>query len=110
MWTQYEEIFPALAASRIGQVSVEARNSRVPLKLLALLAGKDVLLGCIDVASDTVETAEDVCAVIEKASEFVPPGRIFPCTNCGMAPMQWDIAWAKLGALGAGAELARQRL
>jgi len=109
-WTQYEAIFPALAESRIKQVSVEARNAKVPIELLALLKGKDVLLGCIDVGNETVETAEDVFRTIEQAAEFVPVERIFPCTNCGMAPMEWDLAWAKLTALGAGAALARERL
>ena len=108
-WTQYEAIFPALAASRIDQVSIEARKSHVSLELLSLLAGKDVLLGCIDVAGEDVETAEDVFRVIEAASAFVPPERIYPCTNCGMAPMAWDVAYAKLAALGAGAALARER-
>ncbi len=109
-WTQYEQIFPALAKSRLDQVSVEARSSHVPIELLALLDGKDVLLGCIDVASDAIETPEDVLKTIELALPFVPAGRIFPCTNCGMAPMHWDIAFAKLDALGAGAALARERL
>jgi 5-methyltetrahydropteroyltriglutamate--homocysteine methyltransferase len=109
-WTQYEEIFPALAASRLDQVSVEARNSKVPMELLGLLKGKDVLLGCIDVANETAETPEDVFRTIEQAAEFVPVERIFPCTNCGMAPMEWDLAWTKLAALGAGAALARERL
>src|SRR5271156_4246584 len=109
-WRQYEAIFPALAASRIDQVSLECRNSRVPLELIALLAGKDVILGAIDVASDTVETAEDVAAVIGAAMRYVPRERIIPCTNCGMAPMRRDIAVAKLMALGAGARLARQRV
>jgi len=108
-WRQYEIIFPALAASRIGQVSLECRNSKVPLELLALLDGKDVLLGAIDVATDIVETPEDVAAVIGEALRFVPRERIIPCTNCGMAPMHRDIAVAKLMALGAGAALARQR-
>jgi len=108
-WTQYEAIFPALAASRIDQVSIEARNSHVPLELLSLLAGKDILLGTIDVGRDEIETAEDVFRTIELASAFVPPERIYPCTNCGMAPMQWDVAYAKLAALGAGAALARER-
>jgi 5-methyltetrahydropteroyltriglutamate--homocysteine methyltransferase len=108
-WRQYEEIFPALAKSRIGQVSLECRNSKVPVELLGLLDGKDVLLGVIDVASDDVETAEDVAAVIGQALRFVPRERIIPCTNCGMAPMHRDIAEAKLAALGAGAALARQR-
>ncbi|HXW27189.1 MAG TPA: methionine synthase [Xanthobacteraceae bacterium] len=108
-WRQYEEIFPALAASRIDQVSVECRNSRVPISLLALLAGKDVLVGAIDVASDAVETPEEVAAVIGEALEYVPKERIVACTNCGMAPMRRDIAAAKLEALGRGAALARQR-
>ena len=108
-WRQYEQIFPALARSKIDQVSVEARNSHVPMDLLALLKDKDVLVGCIDVASDTVETPEDVASTIAEAMKFVPQERIFPCTNCGMAPMHRDIAYAKLKALGDGAKLARER-
>jgi 5-methyltetrahydropteroyltriglutamate--homocysteine methyltransferase len=108
-WRQYEEIFPALAESRIDQVSIEAKNSRVPMDLLALLKGKDVLLGAIDVASDHVETPEEVAATIGEALQFVPAERIQPCTNCGMAPMRWETAFAKLEALSAGAKLARAR-
>ena len=108
-WSQYEEIFPALAASRINQVSLECANSHVPLHLIKLLAGKDVLVGVIDVASDVVETPEQVAATIERALEFVPKERLFPCTNCGMAPMRREIALAKLAALGLGAALARAR-
>jgi 5-methyltetrahydropteroyltriglutamate--homocysteine methyltransferase len=108
-WRQYEEIFPALAGSRIDQVSVECRNSRVPLRLLGLLAGKDVLVGAIDVASDAVETPDDVAATLGAALKYVPKERIVACTNCGMAPMRRDIALAKLAALAQGAALARQR-
>jgi 5-methyltetrahydropteroyltriglutamate--homocysteine methyltransferase len=108
-WRQYEDIFPALAASRIDQVSVECRNSRVPMSLLKLLDGKDVLIGAIDVATDAVETPEEVAAVIGEALKYVPKERVVPCTNCGMAPMRRDIALAKLAALAQGAALARQR-
>jgi 5-methyltetrahydropteroyltriglutamate--homocysteine methyltransferase len=108
-WRQYEKIFPALAASRIGQVSVECINSHVPLELLALLKGKDVLIGAIDVATDTVETPEEVAGVIKAVMKHVPKERIVACTNCGMAPMRRAVAEAKLKALGAGAALARQR-
>lgn len=108
-WRQYQDIFPALAASRIDQVSVECRNSKVPMDLLSLLKGKDVLVGVIDVATDEIETPEDVAATIEAAMQFVPTERILACTNCGMAPMRRDIAEAKLVALGKGAALARKR-
>jgi 5-methyltetrahydropteroyltriglutamate--homocysteine methyltransferase len=108
-WRQYEAIFPVLAASRIDEISVECRNSKVPIDLLALLKGKTIQVGAIDVASDTVETAEDVAAVVEAVLKLVPKGRIVVSTNCGMAPMRADIAAAKLVALGKGAALARQR-
>jgi 5-methyltetrahydropteroyltriglutamate--homocysteine methyltransferase len=108
-WRQYEQIFPALARSKIGQISLECINSRVPMQLMALLEGKDVLFGVIDVATDTVETPEQVAQVIGEVAKVVPKERIVACTNCGMAPMRRDIAEAKLVALGAGAALARQK-
>ncbi|HQC97497.1 MAG TPA: methionine synthase [Aquabacterium sp.] len=108
-WRQYEKVFPALAASRIDQVSLECIHSQVPPELMALLAGKDVMVGVIDVASDQVETPEDVADTIGRALQFVPKHRLIACTNCGLAPMQRAVAEAKLRALADGAALARQR-
>jgi 5-methyltetrahydropteroyltriglutamate--homocysteine methyltransferase len=108
-WRQYEETFPALAASRLTEVSLECIHSKVPIELLALLKGKDVQIGVIDVASDAIETPEQVAATIEAALKHVPKERIIAGTNCGMAPMRRDIAAAKLVALGLGAALARKR-
>jgi 5-methyltetrahydropteroyltriglutamate--homocysteine methyltransferase len=108
-WRQYQQTFPALAKSRIDQVSLECRNSKVPMSLLRLLDGKEVQVGVIDVASDTVESAEDVAAVIGEAMQHIAKDKIIPSTNCGMAPMRRDIAMAKLKALGDGARLARTR-
>jgi 5-methyltetrahydropteroyltriglutamate--homocysteine methyltransferase len=108
-WRQYEKIFPALAKSRIKQVSLECIHSHVPPELMKLLKGKDVLVGVIDVASDKVETPQEVAATIRTALKYVPRKHLFPCTNCGMAPMQREIAIAKLKALAAGAALARKR-
>ena len=107
-WRQYEKFFPALAKSRIGQVSLECINSHVPLSVLKLLGGKDVLIGVIDVATDKIETPQEVAAVIAKAAEYVPVQKIIACTNCGMAPMRREIAAMKLDALARGAALARE--
>src|SRR5688572_14793470 len=109
-WRQYEQTFPLLARSRIDQVSLECANSRVPLSLLGLLEGKDVLVGVVDVATNTVESAEDVAATIRRAMQYVPPARLYPCTNCGMVPLPRAVARAKLRALGAGARIVRQEL
>jgi 5-methyltetrahydropteroyltriglutamate--homocysteine methyltransferase len=108
-WRQYQEIFPALARSRIDQVSIECRNSLVPLELLKLLDGKDVQVGVIDVATDAIETPEQVAATIAEAAKYVAREKIIAGTNCGMAPMRRDIAIAKLAALGKGAQMARER-
>jgi 5-methyltetrahydropteroyltriglutamate--homocysteine methyltransferase len=109
-WRQYEEIFPALAKSKLDQISLECIHSKVPIELLSLLKGKDVLVGVIDVASDVVETPEQVRETIFRALKYVPAKHLFPCTNCGMAPMAREVALAKLKALGEGAALARTRL
>ena len=108
-WRQYEQVFPALAASSIRQVSLECYQSHVPPDLMGLLVGKDVLVGVIDVASDVVETPGQVADTIGRALQFVPRERLLPCTNCGLAPMDRGVALRKLQALAAGAELARQR-
>jgi len=108
-WRQYEQIFPALAKSKLDQVSLECIHSRVPPELMKLLKGKDVLVGVIDVASDRIETPQEVFRTIKTALKYVPRKHLFPCTNCGMAPMSREIAAAKLKALAAGAALARKR-
>jgi len=109
-WRQYEEIFPALNASSIQQVSLECANSHVPISLISLLPDKVLLIGAIDVASSEVETAEQVAATIAAALEYADADRIQPCTNCGMAPLPRDVAVGKLQALGAGADYARKRV
>jgi 5-methyltetrahydropteroyltriglutamate--homocysteine methyltransferase len=108
-WRQYEEIFPPLAQSRIDQVSLECIHARVPMSLMKLLDGKDVLVGAIDVATDKVETPEEVAAVLVEATKYVAPEKIVASTNCGMAPMRRDIAMAKLGALAKGAQQAQKK-
>ncbi len=108
-WRQYEAVFPALAKSSIQQVSLECYHSHVPPELMKLLEGKDVMVGVIDVASEVVETPEQVADTIGQALQFVPKQRLIPCTNCGLAPMSRAVALAKLEALAKGAALARQR-
>ena len=109
-WRQYEAIFPALDKSDVGQVSLECAHSRVPLELIGLLKQKDVLVGAIDVATNAIETPEEVAATIAAAAKHVDPARVYPCTNCGLAPLPRSVAVGKLKALGAGAALARRKL
>ncbi|HSS70236.1 MAG TPA: methionine synthase [Casimicrobiaceae bacterium] len=109
-WRQYEKTFPLLAASSIDQVSLECAHSHVPLALIGLLEGKDVLVGAIDVASDRVESPEEVAATLRAALDYVPAAKLYPCTNCGMVPLPRGLARAKLEALTAGAALVRREL
>ncbi len=108
-WRQYAQVFPALTKSRIDQVSLECMHSHVPLDMIGLLEGKDVMVGVIDVASDAVETPAEIADTIGRALQFVARNKLIACTNCGMAPMRRDIAEAKLRALAEGAALAAAR-
>jgi len=107
-WRQYEQTFPLLGASRIGQISLECANSRVPIDLIALLGSKDVMVGAIDVATERVETPDDVAATLRRALAFVPVERLYPCTNCGMVPLPRAVARGKMDALAAGAAIVRR--
>ena len=109
-WRQYESTFPLLSKSSIKQVSLECANSHVPIELISLLKGKDVLVGAIDVASNVIETPQQVAATLREAMKYIPVEHIHGCTNCGMAPMARPIAEAKLQALAAGARLLSQEL
>ena len=109
-WRQYEEAFPKLQTSNIDIISLECHNSRVPIDLLELIRGKKVMVGAIDVATNQIETPEEVANTLRKALQFVDSDKLYPCTNCGMAPLSREVARGKLNALSAGAEIVRREL
>ena len=109
-WRQYDEIFPALNASRINQVSLECQGSKVPISLIRHLKDKTILVGSIDVANKAIETPEAVAAILTEALKYADAERIQACTNCGLAPLSREIAVGKLKALGAGAKLMRAKM
>ena len=109
-WRHYERTFPAIQKSSIDIVSLECHNGRVPFEVLELLKGKKVMVGAIDVATTDIETPDEVAATIREALKYVDADKLYPCTNCGMAPLSRDVARAKLQALAAGAEIVRKEL
>lgn len=109
-WRQYEEAFPKLQTSNIDIISLECHNSRVPMDLLELIRGKKVMVGAIDVATNTIETPEEVADTLRKALQFVDADKLWPSTNCGMAPLSRQVANGKLNALSAGADIIRKEL
>jgi 5-methyltetrahydropteroyltriglutamate--homocysteine methyltransferase len=104
-WDQYAHIFPFLSRSSADEISIELAGSRVPPHVLAGISGKDVAVGVIDVADDAIERPEDIRATLDLAARYISPERIIASTNCGMAPMKREVAYAKLHALGSGAKL-----
>jgi 5-methyltetrahydropteroyltriglutamate--homocysteine methyltransferase len=109
-WRQYEKSFPLLQQSSLDIVSLECHNSRVPLELIELLRGKKVMVGAIDVASDSIETSEEVATTLRNALPFVEADKLYPSTNCGMAPLARPIARDKMIALAQGAAIVRAEL
>jgi 5-methyltetrahydropteroyltriglutamate--homocysteine methyltransferase len=109
-WRQYEEAFPKLQTSSIDIISLECHNSRVPMDLLELIRGKKVMVGAIDVATNNIESPEEVADTLRKALQFVDADKLYPSTNCGMTPLSRRVATGKLNALSAGAEIVRREL
>ena len=109
-WRQYEETFPKLQKSNIDLVSLECHNSHVPMELIELIRGKKVMVGAIDVATNAIETPQEVADTLRKALQFVDADKLYPCTNCGMAPLSRSVARGKLNVLSAGAEIILQEL
>ncbi|WP_337010560.1 methionine synthase [Pantoea sp. AS142] len=109
-WRQYEEVFPKLQRSAIDIVSLECQNSRVPMDLIELIRGKKVMVGAIDVATQAIETPEEVASTLRKALQFVDAENLYPSTNCGMIPLPRQVANGKLHALSAGAEIVRREI
>lgn len=109
-WRQYEEVFPKLQKSKIDIISLECHNSHVPVELLELIRGKKVMVGAIDVATNEIETPEEVAETLRTALKYVDADKLYPCTNCGMAPLSRTVANAKLDALSAGAAIVRKEL
>lgn len=107
-WRQYEKSFPKLQQSKLDIISLECQNSRVPMDLIELIRGKKVMVGAIDVATNKIETAEEVANTLRKALQFVDIDKLYPSTNCGMAPLSREVARGKLKALSAGTEIIRQ--
>jgi len=62
------------------------------------------------VASHTIESPEEVASTLRRALQFVDSDKLYPCTNCGMAPLPRHVAQGKLRALSAGAEIVRNEL
>jgi 5-methyltetrahydropteroyltriglutamate--homocysteine methyltransferase len=77
---------------------------------LERVRGKKIMVGAIDVATDHIETPEEVAETLRHALKYVDADKLYPCTNCGMAPLSRSLAMHKLRALHAGAEIVRKEL
>ena len=109
-WRQYEEVFPQLQQSEVDIISLECHNSRVPIELLELVRGKKVMVGAIDVATKDIEAPEEVAATLRQALNYVDADKLYPSTNCGMAPLSREVARGKLKALRLGTAIVREEL
>jgi 5-methyltetrahydropteroyltriglutamate--homocysteine methyltransferase len=96
-----------IAATPADQVSIEAAQPGLDPASLDALAGKTVLLGVLALDSEAVESAQTVAGRLRAALEHTPAGRLVAAPDCGMKYLPRDVAYAKLEALVAGAELVR---
>jgi 5-methyltetrahydropteroyltriglutamate--homocysteine methyltransferase len=100
-----------LADTRARQISMESAQQNVDLGVLKSLAGKDVIVGVIDLADNSaVESVETVVNRIRNALRYVDAERLVVAPDCGMKYLPRDKAFGKLRAMVAGAEKVRAEL
>jgi 5-methyltetrahydropteroyltriglutamate--homocysteine methyltransferase len=99
-----------LEGTKVQQVSIEAAQPNLDLKVLRNLPSKTIILGVISLGDMTVETPEIVAARIRKAFDHVPPERIVVAPDCGMKYLPRDVAFGKLRAMVEGTRIVRDEL
>jgi 5-methyltetrahydropteroyltriglutamate--homocysteine methyltransferase len=101
---------PELEGSKAAQVSIEAAQPKLDLKVLEKLPLKTIILGVIDLSDMSVETPEIVAARIRKALPYVPAERIVVAPDCGMKYLSHEVAFGKMRSMVEGAAIVRAEL
>ncbi len=99
-----------LADSVAEQISIESAQPKLDLGVLADLSNKKIIFGVIDLGNPKIETAEEVAVRIRKGLKHVSADRFIPAPDCGMKYLSREVAFGKLQALSAGAEIVRREL
>jgi 5-methyltetrahydropteroyltriglutamate--homocysteine methyltransferase len=99
-----------LEGSKAQQVSIEAAQPKLDLKVLDTLPSKTVILGVIDLADLTVETPQTIAGRIRAALDHVPAERIVVAPDCGMKYLPRALAYGKMKAMADGAAIVRREL
>jgi 5-methyltetrahydropteroyltriglutamate--homocysteine methyltransferase len=100
---------PELAGCSCHQVSLETAQSKLDCSVLAGLAGKQIMVGCIDLSDMQVESPEQVVQRIERALAFVKPENVILAPDCGMKYLPRDVAFGKLQAMVEAARRLRSK-
>jgi len=90
---------PELAGCPVEQVSIETAQAKLDCSVLGALAGKTIMVGCLDLNDPAIETPEMVVQRIERALPYVDAGRIVLAPDCGMKYLPRDVAAGKLAAM-----------
>jgi 5-methyltetrahydropteroyltriglutamate--homocysteine methyltransferase len=101
---------PELEGSKASQVSIEAAQPKLDLKILRELPSKTIILGVIDLGDKTVETPVIVAERIRKALPYVEPERLVIAPDCGMKYLPHDVAFGKMKAMVEGATIVRKEI
>ncbi|MEA3193053.1 MAG: 5-methyltetrahydropteroyltriglutamate--homocysteine methyltransferase [Betaproteobacteria bacterium] len=101
---------PQLADTAAAQISIEAAQPRLDLAVLRELRNKVVMLGVIDLGTETVETPQIVADRIRAALKILPAEKLVLAPDCGMKYLPRAAAFGKLKSLAEGAAIVRREL
>jgi 5-methyltetrahydropteroyltriglutamate--homocysteine methyltransferase len=98
---------PEFAGCSCKQVSIETAQSNLNTAVLEKLAGKQIMVGCIDLSDMKIETPQQVAARVKRAMPFVSKENIIVAPDCGMKYLPREVAFGKMKAMVEGAKLLR---
>jgi 5-methyltetrahydropteroyltriglutamate--homocysteine methyltransferase len=101
---------PELSECSCAQISIETAQSNLDCSVLKGLPGKKIMLGVIDLADQNVETPEVVANRIRRALPFINASDVVIAPDCGMKYLPREVAFGKLRAMVAGAQMVRAQL
>lgn len=104
----YADILSLLASSdRVAAISLEYEQPGHGPEILRSCGDKHVLLGLLNLGTETVETVDHIADRIEAALEVVPIEQLHPSSDCGMWHLPRDVAFGKIRALATAARRIR---
>ncbi len=101
---------PEFSGCSVDSISIETAQSGLDCTILKSLPDKRIILGVLDLSKQEVESAETVAKRIRRALPYCAAERLIIAPDCGLKYLPREVAFEKVQAMVAGADVVRREL